>query len=209
MIRAQKKARTELVNLQTTNRSTLAALSQERLAVLLTNGLSGKRVSASLFLFQTYTGRVLLLLGKHLQYAAWMQGVQRSAAAWPDRLGMWASTACVVHCLLTPVLLSMSAVVAHLLPSEERTHRSLAVLVAALGGIALVRGFRRHGKRTVLYQMAAGLACIGFAAFAGEAMPKPWMEIGITMVGSLLMIGAHRRNHTFCRECACAQESCC
>ena len=122
---------------------------------------------------------------------------------WPDRLGVWASTACVVHCLLTPVLLSMSSVLAHLLPSEESTHRSLAVAIAAIGGIALVRGYRRHRRQVVLWQMAAGLLCIGFAAFAGDALPARWMEIAITLAGSLLLIGAHRRNHTFCQQCAC------
>jgi hypothetical protein len=36
-----------------------------------------------------------------------------------DRIGVWTSTLCVVHCLLTPVVLSPSAVSAHFLPSEE------------------------------------------------------------------------------------------
>ncbi len=124
--------------------------------------------------------------------------------SWPDRLGVWASTACVVHCLLTPVLLSLSSVLAHLLPSEEHTHRALAVVVAAVGGIALVRGYRRHRRSIVLWQMTAGLLCIGGAAVAGDALPARWMEIAITLAGSLLLIGAHRRNHTFCRQCACA-----
>lgn len=63
-----------------------------------------------------------------------------------DRLGMVLSATCVVHCVLTPVLLSSSVVLAHLLPGEERTHRVLAMLVAAMGAIALVRGFRVHGR---------------------------------------------------------------
>jgi hypothetical protein len=50
-----------------------------------------------------------------------------------DQIGVWTSTLCVVHCLLTPVVLSLSAVSAHFLPSEERTHRTLAVAIAALG----------------------------------------------------------------------------
>jgi hypothetical protein len=38
-----------------------------------------------------------------------------------DRIGVWTSTLCVIHCLLIPVVLSLSAVSAHFLPSEERT----------------------------------------------------------------------------------------
>ena len=54
-----------------------------------------------------------------------------------DRLGVIASAACVVHCLLAPIILSLLAVYAHFLPSEEHTHRVLAVLVTLLGALAL------------------------------------------------------------------------
>jgi len=56
-----------------------------------------------------------------------------------DQIGVWTSTACVIHCLLTPVVLSISAVSAHFLPSEERTHRTLAVAIAALGPVRAIR----------------------------------------------------------------------
>ena len=125
-------------------------------------------------------------------------------AAWPDRVGVWASALCVVHCLLTPVLLSISTVFVHFLPSEERVHRSLAVLIASVGAIALVRGFRAHRRARVVYLMAGGLGCIFFAAFFGDRLPGHWAEVGVTMVGSFLMISAHRLNHTFCRDCVCS-----
>ena len=121
-----------------------------------------------------------------------------------DRLGIWASALCVVHCLLTPVVLSLSAVAAHFLPGEESTHRSLAVLVALFGTVALLRGFRMHGRRRVIGMMAGGLFCIAGAAWSGDRLPSHAWEVGITFVGSALMIGAHRLNHTFCRRCECA-----
>lgn len=121
-----------------------------------------------------------------------------------DRLGIWASALCVVHCLLTPVLLSLSAVVAHLLPGEESTHRILAVLVATFGAVALLRGFRVHGRRRVIAMMASGLCCIAGAAWLGDRLPSHAWEVCITLLGSALMIGAHRLNHTFCRRCECA-----
>src|ERR1700751_240981 len=44
---------------------------------------------------------------------------------WADRLGTWTSALCLVHCLLTPALLSFSAVFAHFLPADESVHRTL------------------------------------------------------------------------------------
>jgi hypothetical protein len=43
-----------------------------------------------------------------------------------------------------PVLISVSAVVAHFLPAQESVHRTLAVLVALFGTVALLIGFRKH-----------------------------------------------------------------
>ncbi len=124
--------------------------------------------------------------------------------AWADRLGIGASALCVVHCAVTPILISFSSVLAQILPSEKSAHRSLSVVVAALGAIALLRGFRAHRRVRVLLIMTAGLACIGGAAWWGTLLPRHWMEVAITCVGSAFLISAHRMNHTFCRDCVCA-----
>jgi hypothetical protein len=126
--------------------------------------------------------------------------------SWSDRLGIYASATCVVHCIGTPILLSMSAVAAHFLPSEESTHRTLAVGVAFLGTIAIIRGLRRHRRGVVVWLMLAGLSCVAGAAYFGDALPHHWMEVGVTVCGSALMITAHRLNHTFCKNCSCACE---
>lgn len=123
---------------------------------------------------------------------------------WADKLGTWASLLCVVHCLLTPVLLSFSSVFAHFLPGEEPTHRLLAVCVAVLGALAVIGGFRRHRRSRVVLLLIAGLACISYAAWFGDKLPSHRWEIAITFLGSSLLIGAHRLNHTFCGSCACA-----
>jgi hypothetical protein len=111
-----------------------------------------------------------------------------------------------VHCALTPVVLSFSAVSVHYLPSEERTHRILAIVIAALGAIALIRGFRRHRRGRVVALMAPGLACIWGAALYGERVHCHVAEIAVTLLGSFLMIWAHRLNHTFCADCKCGSE---
>jgi hypothetical protein len=121
-----------------------------------------------------------------------------------DQIGVWTSTLCVIHCLLTPVLLSLSVVSAHFLPSEERTHRSLAVAIAALGAMALVKGYRNHRSSRVLLLMIAGLAFIFGGAFWGDRLPSHGVEVLVTLVGSGFMIAAHRTNHTFCRDCSCS-----
>jgi len=122
-----------------------------------------------------------------------------------DQIGVWTSTACVIHCRLTPVVLSISAVSAHFIPSEEKTHRTLAVAIAALGAIALVRGLRRHRSLRVLVLMAIGLAFIFSEAYWGDRLPSHSAEILVALIGSGFIIAAHRTNHTFCRDCSCGR----
>jgi len=118
-----------------------------------------------------------------------------------DRVGVVASAACAVHCLLVPVLLSFSSVFAHFIPGEESTHRTLAVLVAAVGALALGSGYRKHQQRAPFVLMACGLSLIVFTAVWGDDLPNHAAEVAITVMGSCCMIAAHRLNHTFCRRC--------
>jgi hypothetical protein len=98
----------------------------------------------------------------------------------------------------------LSAVFAHLLPAEESVHRSLALFVALFGAIALIGGFRKHRRATILFLMLGGLGCIAGTAWFGDKLPSHAFEVAITFMGSGLMIAAHRLNHTFCRSCECA-----
>lgn len=118
-----------------------------------------------------------------------------------DRVGVFASAACFVHCLATPILLSLSSVYVHLLPSEENTHRILAVFIALAGVFAILTGYRRHRRQSVLIFMFLGLSFIFAGAFFGSHLPSHLIEVLITLAGSSCLIVAHRKNHTFCRSC--------
>lgn len=131
--------------------------------------------------------------------------VRRVLAIPADRLGIWASTVCIVHCMVTPVVLSLSAVSAHFLPSEERTHRTLALLIAMLGVLAIIKGYRRHRRVRVVLCMVVGLTSIFAGAYWGDRLPSHGTEVVITFVGSCFMIAAHRLNHTFCNDCKCSR----
>lgn len=99
---------------------------------------------------------------------------------------------------------AISAVSAHFLPSEERTHRTLAVAIAALGAIALLKGYRRHRSSRVLICMVTGLILIFGSAWWGDHLASHAAEVFVTLIGSGFMISAHRMNHTFCRDCSCS-----
>src|ERR1700682_1505344 len=108
-----------------------------------------------------------------------------------DSLGVIASALCFVHCILTPVVLSLSAVSVHDLPSEEKVHRLIAVLIAGVGGFAAVSGYRKHRRSRVLVLMSCGLLLIFAGAYWGDRLPSHFAEAAATLIGSCLMIAAH------------------
>ena len=120
-----------------------------------------------------------------------------------DRLGIAASALCLVHCVVTPLVLSLASVWAHFLPSEERLHRILAVLVAGIGCFAMVSGYRRHRRSRVLLLMIVGLSAIIAGAYFGDRLPSHLAEVAVTLAGSSVMMTAHFLNHTFCKGCRC------
>jgi hypothetical protein len=122
-----------------------------------------------------------------------------------ERLGIWASTLCILHCIVAPVVLSLSVVSAHFLPSEEWTHRTFALVIAMLGVLALIKGFRIHRRIRVLIFMSVGLTSIFAGSYWGDRLPSHGAEIFVMFAGSCFMIVAHRLNHTFCNDCKCSR----
>ncbi|HEY7302470.1 MAG TPA: MerC domain-containing protein [Bryobacteraceae bacterium] len=126
---------------------------------------------------------------------------RRTLSMQADRLGIIASVLCFIHCVFTPLAVSLLAVGAHYLPTEEKIHRVLAIFVATLGGLAIFFGYRRHRRSRVVVLMSGGLFLIFAGAYFGNRLPSHLAEVAVTMAGGCFMISGHFLNHTFCRNC--------
>ncbi|MEM9419674.1 MAG: MerC domain-containing protein [Planctomycetota bacterium] len=85
---------------------------------------------------------------------------------WWDRLGIFASVACVVHCLAAPLLLLFLPVLGAWW-SHPAAHVVLAALVLPLAGFVVVRGYRKHRRRVALVALVLGCVFI----LAGLVLP--------------------------------------
>jgi hypothetical protein len=91
-----------------------------------------------------------------------------------DRIGIIASAACVVHCMLTPIFLLF-------LPALGKqwgdgiVHVILAIGVVPLAGLVIFRGYLRHQVRWVVGVGAAGMCgiLIGLLPPATAQIPAP------------------------------------
>ena len=106
-----------------------------------------------------------------------------------DRVAMMLSGLCLVHCLVTAVLLGTMSTVGGLLGSPLIHEVGLA-LALVLGIIALGNGIRRHGR--FLPPSIGGLG-IG-AMTAALTLPHGGSEMVATMLGVALLATGHYLN---------------
>jgi hypothetical protein len=112
-----------------------------------------------------------------------------------DRLGIWISGLCAVHCLAIPLLPLVAASVF----GEVWFERMILSLSLFIGSIALLSGaIKYHGKYYPLALLATG----GLIYWNKGLLGDSFEPITIT-VGAFLIILGHGINMRLCRKCRC------
>jgi len=123
-----------------------------------------------------------------------------------DQAGIGASFLCVLHCLLTPFLITvLPAVVA----TEHQTHSVFAVIILLFGMLAFVPGYRKHQMKSIPAVGVMGVLMIILAAMLPEMEQAEMIETGLVIAGGITLISAHLRNAYWCRFCSKCSDSCC
>ncbi|MGZ3768893.1 MAG: MerC domain-containing protein [Bdellovibrio sp.] len=116
-----------------------------------------------------------------------------------DKVGIFLSGLCAIHCLITPILLLTMPVWGKVF-EEEWVHLMMAVFVAPIGLFAFWSGYTHHKKTRVF-----ALGILGISLVVGASLaPHSWVEFFghdlITIFGSISLITAHVLNR---RACLC------
>jgi hypothetical protein len=112
-----------------------------------------------------------------------------------DSLGIFASAVCMVHCLALPFIMAALPFAPHWL-GHDNVHYLLAGWVLLFCLAAIVPGYLKHRRTSVLVTMLAGLALVLTATFCLHLGLSESMEIPMITVGNLLVISAHWRNRS-------------
>ncbi|WP_374001777.1 MerC domain-containing protein [Bdellovibrio bacteriovorus] len=116
-----------------------------------------------------------------------------------DRVGIFLSSLCAIHCLATPLLVLLLPVMGEFFHSEW-VHLTMAVVILPVGLFAFWSGYKHH-KQTRVF----ALGVLGLLMVAGASvLPHEWVEVMehdvVTIAGSILLITAHILNR---RACLC------
>jgi hypothetical protein len=121
-----------------------------------------------------------------------------------DKLGIWVSSLCALHCLLLPLLLPIAPLIASSVFAEQWFERSILSFSILVGFAALFVGFHKYHRQLYpLYSLAlGGLIYWNKDIFGHEFEP---ITIGI---GALLIIVAHVTNLRLCKSCQTCESDC-
>lgn len=137
-----------------------------------------------------------------------------------DSAGVCASTLCMIHCLASPLVLAVLPSWKPEPPAQPQVccetecqsepatplaeccgspgsfwlHAGLLALVAPLGIVAWVRGYRQHGHIETLWLGVVGLLLASGALVFGQSLFLGRGEQVLTVAGSLCMASAHLWN---------------
>ena len=120
-----------------------------------------------------------------------------------DIAGVFASTLCMVHCLLLPIIFALLPVFARPLMEHDWLHVGLAGFVLTFCLMAYVPGFLRHHDKRLLLIGAVGLTLVFFATFVARQWGEI-AEISILTAGNTVLVFGHLLNRKLLSHSRCA-----
>ncbi len=120
-----------------------------------------------------------------------------------DRMAISASVLCMLHCLVTPLLLIAAPVISSTFMADEQFHKMLVAFVLPVSIIALFLGCHQHRDRIVFVLGSLGLFSLVLVAFVGHEVLGEFGEKIATLVSGAILVLGHIRNYYLCRNHNC------
>ena len=126
---------------------------------------------------------------------------ERKAKSWADQVGIFLSFLCVIHCMLTPVVLLCFPAVQALTANRfhEGFHHVLLLILPIVALFAFYPGYRTHRRLDVFAWAVPGFILIASVALYFEE--STYFSTAISVAGSLCLVRSHWLNRHFCACC--------
>lgn len=113
----------------------------------------------------------------------------------PDTLGQVLSAVCAVHCVTTPLVMTLAPAATSVFGGA---HPVLLVLVIGVALWAFIPGYRCHHNLRVVGLAVLGISLLAVAALAFDG--NLVLETALSLLGAAVMMGAHWFNRKLLRE---------
>lgn len=126
-----------------------------------------------------------------------------------DKFAILLSGVCLVHCLLTPVLVTLLPILTtSVLLDDSMFHKLMLWLVLPTSLVALFLGCRKHKKWFIAATGALGIAILIGVAFIGHELFGITGEKVATSIGGIVLAVSHYLNYRACQSITCESKNC-
>lgn len=123
-----------------------------------------------------------------------------SASRYLDRIAISLSAICIVHCLAVPLVVAVLPIAVLGFGGESHFHAAILWLVVPVSVVGLIMGYREHHRARIVTAGMLGMAVVAYASIYGHGQWLFSMEIIVSLVGSLMLAGAHWANFVVVRK---------
>jgi len=126
-----------------------------------------------------------------------------------DKLAILLSGACLLHCLLTPVLITLLPIISSSVFIEDVLfHQLMLWAVLPTSFIALFLGCRKHKQFSIAGTGVVGIITLVAVAFFGHEWFGITGEKIATSIGGLILALSHFLNYRACQNTTCDDSNC-
>ena len=120
-----------------------------------------------------------------------------------DKVAVTLSAACVIHCFFAPSFIILTSGILSISIDNEFVHYLILLAAVPVSIFALYLGYKNHKNLSFLPFGIIGLFTLVSAVLLGEAVLGEMGERALTLLGSLLVVYSHFRNHQECKAIEC------
>jgi len=126
-----------------------------------------------------------------------------------DKFGIFLSGICLLHCLITPVLITLLPIISiNVLVEDLLFHQLMLWLVVPISCVALFIGCRKHKKLSIALTGIIGMIILFVVALFGHDLFGETMEKLMTTLGGLILAASHFLNFRACQSVPCSDSNC-
>lgn len=126
-----------------------------------------------------------------------------------DKFGIFLSGVCIVHCLVTPIAVTLLPIITlSSFVEDVLFHKLMLWLVLPTSCAALFIGCRKHRDLLIAGTGIAGMLVLTIVAFYGHDLLSETGERVASTVGGLILAFSHYLNYRACQKIVCKDEAC-
>lgn len=126
-----------------------------------------------------------------------------------DKFAVLLSGICVLHCLITPIAITVLPIISlNAFVEDVLFHKLMLWLVLPTSCIALFIGCRKHRDWLIAGTGILGMTILVVIAFFGHDFLSHGGEKVLTSIGGIVLAISHILNYRACQERICSDSEC-